>query len=179
VQDLNWFALQVRPRFEKIVSRSLAAKGYETFLPVYERSRHWSDRIKKSEVALFEGYLFCRLDPQTRLPVLLVPGAIRLVGIGNAPAFVDDSEIAALRAVTRTGSRVAPWPFLQAGQRLRIERGPLRNLEGIVIDCQGIHRLIVSVSLLQRSVAVELDRESVNPLAFLQPQLNQVPVITF
>jgi transcription antitermination factor NusG len=179
VQDLNWFALQVRPRFEKIVSRSLIAKGYETFLPLYERSRRWSDRIKKSEVALFEGYLFCRLNPETRLPVLLVPGAIRLVGIGNTPAFVDDSEIAALQAVARSGSRVAPWPFLQVGQRLRIERGPLRNLEGIVIDCQGIHRLIVSVSLLQRSVAVELDRESVHPLPLVQPQLHQVPVISF
>jgi transcription antitermination factor NusG len=171
VQDLNWFALQVRPRLEKIVFRSLIAKGYETFLPLYERNRRWSDRIKKSEIALFEGYLFCRLNAEMRLPVLLVPGAIRFVGIGKTPAVVDDSEIATLQAVARSGTRVTPWPFLQVGQRLRIERGPLRDLEGIVISCKGSRRLIVSVSLLQRSVAVELDREAVHPLAAIPPQI--------
>ena len=99
MQDLNWFALQVRPRLEKLVSRCLIAKGYETFLPVYERQRRWSDRIKKSEVALFEGYLFCRLNAEVRVPVMSVPGAIRFVGIGNTPAIVDDTEIATLQAV--------------------------------------------------------------------------------
>lgn len=177
MRDLNWFALQVRPRYEKIVSRSLIAKGYETFLPVYERNRRWSDRIKKSEVALFEGYLFCRLNPEMRLPILLSPGAIRFVGIGNTPAPVPDHEIDALQAVARSGARVAPWPFLRLGQRLRIERGPLRDLEGIVIDFKGSHHLILSVSLLQRSVAVELDRESVHPLTPVQPWAQQIPIL--
>ena len=177
MQDLSWFALQVRPRYEKIVSYSLTAKGYATFLPVYERNRRWSDRIKQSEVALFEGYLFCRLNPEKRLPILLAPGAIRLVGIGNTPAPVADDEIATLQAVARSGARVAPWPFLQVGQRLRIERGPLRDLEGIVIDFKGSRRLIISVSLLQRSVAVELDRESVHPLAPIQPWTQHTPIL--
>ena len=178
VQDLNWFALQVRPRLEKLVSHSLISKGYETFLPVYERHRRWSDRIRKSEAALFEGYLFCRLNAEVRLPIMLVPGAIRFVGIGNTPAVVDDTEIATLQAVARSGARLAPWPFLQVGQRLRIEQGPLRDLEGIVINCKGSYRVVISVSLLQRSVAVELDRESVHPLTLVQPQLNHVPAIS-
>ena len=177
MQDINWFALQVRSRHEKIVSLSLTAKGYETFLPVYERKRHWSDRIKKSEAPLFEGYLFCRLNPEMRLPILLVPGAIRFVGIGNTPAPVDDHEIDALQAVARAGARVVPWPFLQQGQRLRIERGPLRDLEGIVIDFKGSHHLIVSISLLQRSVAVELEREAVHPLATVQPWAQRIPIL--
>ena len=109
---------------------------------------------------------------------MLVPGAIRFVGIGNTPAVVDDTEIATLQAVARSGARLAPWPFLQVGQRLRIEQGPLRDLEGIVINCKGSYRVIISVSLLQRSVAVELDRESVHPLTLVQPQLNHVPVIS-
>lgn len=178
MQGLNWFALQVRPRLEKFVSHSLVAKGYETFLPVYERHRRWSDRIKRSEVALFEGYLFCRLNDEARLPILSVPGVIRFVGIGNTPAVVDDTEITTLQGVARSGARMAPWPFLEIGQRLRIEQGPLRDLEGIVINCKGSYRVILSVSLLQRSVAVELDRESVHPLTLVQPQLNHVPAIS-
>ena len=111
------------------------------------------------------------------MPILLVPGAIRFVGIGSTPAPVADHEIATLQAVARSGTRLAPWPFLTVGQRLRIERGPLCDLEGIVIDFKGSHRLILSVSLLQRSVAEELDRESVHPLTPLQPWAQPTPML--
>lgn len=161
---LSWFALQVRSRYEKLVSSALEYKGYQEFLPVYAARRRWSDRIKEVELPLFQGYVFCRLDPGDRLPILTIPGVIGLVGLGKTPAPVDDTEITALQAIVESGLSRLPWPFLRAGQKIRIDHGPLRDLEGILLQIKGSHRLVVSVSLLQRSVAVEIDRDWVIPI---------------
>src|SRR5665213_364985 len=104
------------------------------------------------------------MDPVHRLPVLTIPGAISFIGIGNTPIPVEDSEISALQTIVRAGVPVVPWPFLQVGQRVRIERGSLREIEGVVTNLKNRLRLVVSVGLLQRSVAVEIDRDSVTPV---------------
>jgi transcription antitermination factor NusG len=152
-----WFALQIRSRYEKIAATLLCGKGYELFLPVYKSRRRWSDRIKELEVPLFPGYLFCRFNPLDRLPILVTPGVIQVVGIGKSPVPVDDAEIAAIQTAVQSGLPRQPWPFLQIGQRVRVECGPLCGLEGILVDFKGRHRLVLSVTLLQRSVAVEVD----------------------
>jgi transcription antitermination factor NusG len=152
-----WFALQIRSRYEKIAASLLCGKGYELFLPAYKSRRRWSDRIKELEVPLFPGYLFCRFNPLDRLPILVTPGVIQVVGIGKSPVPVDDAEIAALQTAVQSGLPRQPWPFLQIGQRVRVECGPLCGLEGILVDFKGRHRLVLSVTLLQRSVAVEVD----------------------
>ena len=170
MDDLYWFALQVRPRFERLVSAAVTARGYEAFLPLYVSRRRWSDRIKELQLPLFDGYVFCRLNPNRRLPILVIPGVIRLVGIGAIPVPVADKEIDFLRTVTRSGILAQPWPYLNIGQRVRIEGGPLRNLEGILIQVRGVDRLVVSVSLLQRSIAVEISREWAFPVAPPQPR---------
>jgi transcription antitermination factor NusG len=162
--DLFWFALQVRPRCEKLVSASLTAKGYEAFLPLYRSRRCWSDRTKELELPLFDCYVFCRLNVEHRLPVLIIPGVLRFVGIGKMPLPVAEAEIAALQTIVRSGAAAEPWPHLRVGQRVCIEHGPLRGVEGMLVEVKGFHRLVVSVSLLQRSVAVEIDREWVNPV---------------
>ena len=161
---LPWFALRVRSNFESSSVRHLRQRGYETFFPTYTFKSRWSDRIKTSERALFPGYLFCRLDPTDRLPVLTVPGVVRLVGFDKKPVTIPDCEIDAVRRVVESGLRVSPWPFLHTGQRVLIERGPLANVEGVLTEFKREFRIVVSISLLQRSVAAELDGDWVRPI---------------
>ena len=160
----SWFALQVRPRHEKAVAAIVRSKGYEEFLPLYLDRRRWSDRIKQVEFPLFEGYLFCRLNPLYRLSILTIPGVIQFVGAGRVPIAVDAGEIEALRVACASGLSTMPWPFLKMGSRVRIDRGPLEDLEGTLIQLRGSHRLVISIGLLQRSVAVEIDRDWVMPI---------------
>jgi transcription antitermination factor NusG len=152
-----WFALQVRTRNEAGVAEQLSGRGYERFLPFYKVRKRWSDRIKEVDAPLFPGYLFCRFDPQDRLPILKTPGVMQIVGFKNGPVAVDESEIQALHTIIAAGAPHQPWPYLTAGDRVRIESGPLLGLEGILTEVRRGHRLVLSVTLLQRSVAVEID----------------------
>jgi transcription antitermination factor NusG len=165
-----WFALQVRSRYERNVASFLDGKGYEWFLPTYHSRRRWSDRVKEMDLPLFPGYLFCRFDPQDRLPILKTPGMIAIVGTARVPTAVDDTEITALRTLVTSGIPRQPWPYLEIGQRVRIEHGALQGLEGILLQHKGSDRLILSVTLLQRSVAAEIDCSWVVPIK-TNPQL--------
>ena len=160
----HWYAVQVRPRREKIIATALRSKGYEDFLPLYSMRRVWSDRIARIEAPLFPGYVFCRFDlAGRRLPVLKTPGVIRLVGTAGVATPIDSGEIAAIQAIARSDLASHPWPYLKVGQRVRIEYGSLAGVEGILIELKKQHRLVVSVTLLQRSVAVDVEREWVVP----------------
>ena len=159
-----WFALQTRCRYESFVAKQLRHKGYDILLPLYECRRRWSDRIKELELPLFPGYLFCRFNPLDRFPIVVTPGVLQVVGIGKSPVPVDDAEIAAIQTAVQSGLPRQPWPFLQIGQRVRVECGPLCGLEGILVDFKGRHRLVLSATLLQRSVAVEMDAAWVSPI---------------
>jgi transcription antitermination factor NusG len=157
VADLNWFALQVRPRSEKSVATQLEGRGYTTCLPVQQLRRQWSDRVKVVETPVFPGYVFCEFNPSHRLPVLTTPGVASVVSFGKGPAPVDAAEIQAIQAAAASGLTLQPWPFLRAGDRVRINYGTLRGVEGILLDLRGNYRVILSVSLLQRSVSLEVD----------------------
>lgn len=135
----------------------LRYKGYDPFLPSYKVQRRWSDRTKETELPLFPGYVFCRLDPANRLPVLTATGVVGIVGIGKTPQPIEEREIEAIRAVIESGLASRPWPFIHRGDRVRVEYGPLRGVEGYVTSADDGERLVVSVTLLQRSIAVELD----------------------
>ncbi len=163
--DPHWYALQVQARLAAVASATLRGKGYEEFLPLYRARRRWSDRIKQVDIPLFPGYLFCRFDPHDRLvPVLTTPGVISIVGAGKNPIPVLEEELDAVRAILRSGLPAQPWPFLSVGSRIFIGHGPLAGLEGTITDAAKTCRLVVSVSLLQRSVAVEIDREWARPI---------------
>jgi transcription antitermination factor NusG len=159
-----WFALQVRARHETGVANFLRGKDYDPFVPMYQSRRRWSDRIKLVNAPLFPGYLFCRFDINNRLPILTTPGVIQVVGFNRMPIPVDDAEIGAIQSLVTSGFPSQPWPFLQAGDRVQIDSGPLRGLEGLLVELKGSHRLVVSVALLQRSVAVEIDSALVKAL---------------
>ncbi len=152
-----WYALQVRTKHELNVANFLRGRGYDPFLPLYESRKRWSDRVKVVQSALFPGYLFCRLNVENRLPVLTTPGVGQIVGYSKTPVPVDEAEINAIQILIASGLPNQPWPFLRAGDRVHIERGPLRGLEGILLEVRGAHRLVLSVTLLQRSVAVEIE----------------------
>src|SRR6266567_583737 len=162
--NLVWVALQVKLRSEKLVAIALNSKEIEVFLPLYAARRRWSDRIKELQLPLFDGYVFCKLNLLHRMPALTIPGVIQFVGIGRTPVPIEEEEIVALQSVIKLGLPSMPWPFLRVGQKVRVEHGPLRDLEGILLQAKGSHRLVLSVSLLQRSVAVEVDRDCVVPV---------------
>jgi transcription antitermination factor NusG len=161
-----WYAVRVQSRLGGLASRALAGKGYKEFYPLYRSQRGWSDRIKHLERPLFPGYLFCHFDVNDRLPVLTTPGVIGIVGVGKIPIPVDDDEIEAVRSIVRSGLTTEPFLSLAVGSEVYIERGPLAGLTGVIINTDKVCRLVVSVSLLQRSVAVEIDRNWVR----LSPQ---------
>ncbi len=160
----QWYALRVKSRYEKLVATMAHNKGFEEFLPLYECRRRWSDRFKMQEIPLFPGYVFCRMNPERRLPLLTIPGAMHFVGIGRVPAPVEDAEIAAIQAAARSGLSMEPWPYLEVGQRVQVEFGPLAGVEGILVELRKQRRIVISVSLLQRSVGVEIEADWVRPL---------------
>ena len=165
-----WFALQVRTRYEAGVADQLSRQGYDRFLPLYKLRKRWSDRNKEVDAPLFPGYLFCRFNPQDRLPILKTPGVIQIVGFKTGPAFVDEAEIRSIQTLVAAGVPHQPWPFLAAGDRVRIESGPLLGLEGILTEVRRSYRLVLSVTLLQRSVAVEIDSASVTAINPSRPR---------
>ena len=169
-QNMNqqWYAVRVRSQYEDMVARHLRVRGLEAFLPLYRQQQRWSDRFKELELPLFPGYVFCQFDPKNRLPVLTVPGVVHIVGAGKNPVPIDETEIAAIQAAVKSGLPRLPWPFLEVGQRVKIEYGPLCGIEGILLGFRGHHRLVLSITLLQRSVAVEMNEEWIRPLSLRQ-----------
>lgn len=142
----------------------LRAKGLETVLPTYPSTRKWSDRLKVVELPLFPGYVFCRFDVHNRLPILITPGVIAVVGRGKTPVAVDDAEILAIQAAVRSGIHIEPWPYVEIGERVRIKDDVLDGMEGILTTFRGSDRVVISVTLLRRSVALEIDRSRITPL---------------
>jgi transcription antitermination factor NusG len=159
-----WYAVHVRSRFEYATSSALRDRGYESFLPVYRSKRAWSDRVKELDMPLFPGYVFCRFDATNPWGVVNSPGVAYVVSAGKQYLPVDDQEIAALRALCGSKLAVEPWPYLEVGRRVVLERGPLCGAEGIVVELKKQARIVVSVSLLRRSVSAEIDREWIRPL---------------
>lgn len=158
-----WFALQVRTQHERGVAEFLRGGGFDWFLPLYKCRKRWSDRVKEVEVPLFPGYLFCRFNPHDRLPILKTPGVIQIVGYNRQPVEIDETEIGAIQTLVGSGMPSQPWPYLYVGDKVQIESGPLQGMSGILTNFKGKHRLIVSVTLLQRAVAVEIDAALVTP----------------
>jgi transcriptional antiterminator NusG len=157
-----WFAIRVRSRFDKAVSEGLRSRNYESFAALYRVKRRWANRNREVEMPLFPGYVFSSFDPNNRLPILMCPGVVHLVGFGDGPTPVDENELEAVRAALRSRLTVEPCDFIAAGQRVRVEDGSLAGVEGLVLRVKSRLRLVISVTLLQRSVVVELDTDRVS-----------------
>jgi transcription antitermination factor NusG len=158
---LQWFAVSVKTNAERSVARALATKGYEDFLPTYKESHQWSDRRRQMEVPLFTRYVFCRFDGHFRAPILKTPGVLSIVGTPAGPTPIETPEIDALRRTWGSGVACRPWPFIQRGERVRVRRGAFAGVEGLLVQAKKGYRLVLSVTLLERSVAIEVDAGSV------------------
>jgi transcription antitermination factor NusG len=160
----RWYALYTRSRHERIVASHLTDKGYPVCFPSYRTQRKRVDRIVEIELPLFPGYIFCHFNATRRLPILTTPGVVEVIGAGKVPKPVEDHEIASLQSLICSGRPLQPWPFLRAGQRIRVRAGSMSGALGILLQAKNQHRLVVSITLLQRSVAVEIDQDYVEPV---------------
>jgi transcription antitermination factor NusG len=161
IKSQAWFALTAKARHEKAVAENLQSKGLESFLPLYRARRRWTDRVQSVDLPLFPGYVFCRFVYSSRLPVLTTPGVTSVVGFSDSPSPVGDDEISRLRTIQASGLPSQPWPYVRVGQRARIEWGAMAGLEGVLIREKHALRVVVSVELLRRAVAVEIDRDMI------------------
>jgi len=161
----RWYAAHTWANHEKRVAEQLGRLEVEHFLPIYHAVRRWADRRKRLEIPLFPGYVFVRLPLQERLRVLEIPSVARLVGFNNVPAPLPDDEMEAMRNGLTGQLRAQPHPFLKMGRRVRIIRGPLEGCEGFLLRKKSDFRIVLSIDLIMRSVAVELDAEDVAPIS--------------
>jgi len=163
--DMNsWYVLRVKPRCDKPVAADLRESGFEVYVATHTEVHQWSDRLKEVEVRLFPGYVFCQFGRAQRKAVLQTPGVLSVVSFGGVPAVVPDEEIAAVRLVASSGLPVRPCPYLAVGDRVTIDHGCLAGLFGMLVREKSGPRIVVSVTILQRSVEMELDRSMVSSL---------------
>lgn len=162
--ETHWYVGQTCARHEKRVAEQLAMRAIEHFLPLYETVSGWKDRRVTLQLPLFPGYIFVRLPLMERRRALEIPGVARLVSFGGLPVPMQDQEMEAMRTGLSARLRVEPHPYLLAGRRVRIVAGPLAGLEGIVLRRKGRLRFVLSVELIQRSVAVDVDASEIRAL---------------
>jgi transcription antitermination factor NusG len=160
----HWYATYTRSRHEKRVAEQLERKHLEYFLPSYQAIRQWKNGKARVEFPLFPGYIFVRIPLRERLQVLEVPGVVRLVGFNGLPAPLPQSDIEIMRDALRKGIEAAPHPYLTVGTRVRIKNGPLQGLQGILLRRKGNPRVVVSVELIMRSIAIDIDIADIEPV---------------
>jgi transcription antitermination factor NusG len=170
MEDVSgWWALYTRHRHEKAVAEMLAAKDFEVFLPLYDSMRRWSDRKMLVTLPLFPCYVFVRGGLHRRLDVVTTPGVHTILFRGERVAIIPDSEIQAIKKAVDGPSRIEPHPFLKCGDRVRVTRGSLEGLEGILVRKKNVYRLVLSVDMMAQSAAVEIDASDVEPVIARRP----------
>lgn len=158
-EEKHWYAVRVRSNHEHVVASMLDAVGVEAFLPCFSSKRRWSDRVKQIEEPLFQGYVFGHFHGWNPLPVLQVPGVVQVVSFGKLPASIPDEEIAALKKVVEAGISPKPSTVPKTGEPVVILQGPLKGVEGVLLKAEEKARFVVSVTILQRAVSVEMKEE--------------------
>lgn len=165
----SWCAIYTRHQHEKTIAQILSAKGLEVFLPLYHATRIWRDRTIHLQLPLFPCYLFLRGMKEQWLEVVTTRGIVSVLGINGKPATIAESEIESVRRLVEQGNRVEPHPFLRCGDRVRVITGPLQGLEGTLIRKKNFCRLVLSIEILERSAAVEVDVSAVERIGTRNP----------
>lgn len=174
----TWWALYTRHQHEKVIADALAAKGFEVYLPLYQTVSRWKDRYKTLSLPLFPCYVFIHGGLDRKLQVMTTPGVLMALSRGEKVATIPESEIASLRRAVDGIRLVEPHPFLHCGDRVRVTRGPLVGIEGILIRKKNLFRLVVSVEMLAQAVSVEIDAtdvEAITPSASARPTFPSNP----
>lgn len=160
----RWYAIYTRSRHEKFAADLLRRKQVETFLPLYETIRRWKNGDHRVALPLFPGYAFVHIALGDRLHVLKVPGVVRLVGFDGTPTPLEDAEVESLRQALSAGVKAEPHPYLTAGHRVRVTAGPLAGRQGVLVRRKGTSRVVLSVDLIQRSILVDVEASSLEPV---------------
>ena len=155
--DRSWYVLYTCVHHEKKVAEQISRRNFSCFLPLYRSVRRWKDRRKQLELALFPGYVFVHMSLKHKLKVLELPGVVNLVSFNGQPAVLPAQEIEALRDRLSKNLQIEPHPYLRRGRRVRVRSGALEGLEGIVVRRKDRCRIVFSIDLIQRSLAVEVD----------------------
>ena len=163
--NAQWSAVHTRHQHEKIAATILAIKGFETFLPTYNVIRQWKDRKKRISLPLFPGYLFVADVCERRPQVLSTPGVCAILSTEGAPAIIPSYEIEAIRRTVSSRYDIEPHPFMKQGDRVRVHSGPLAGVEGFLVRKKDAFRLVVSVEILGRAAAVEINSSSAERLS--------------
>lgn len=153
----HWYAAYTVARHEKVVAQQLAERRIDSFLPLYRNWHRWKDRRKLVELALFPSYVFVNINPLDKLRVLKVSGVVHLVSFNGQLAELPEQEISALRSGLEHDVYAEPHPYLKVGRRVRVVRGPMAGTEGILVRKKDKYRVVISIDVLMRSVAVEID----------------------
>jgi transcription antitermination factor NusG len=159
---LPWYAVRVMSNRERAVASLLEGRGFPVSVPLCRSRRHGTGRRKES--VLFPGYLFCSFDPNMLLPIISVPGVVHIVCRQRTPVAVDPVEMASVRRLTDAGLHAEPCAWFAVGERVRVREGPLAGVEGTLAREGSRNRIVISISLLMRSVMVELDRSAVESI---------------
>jgi len=159
----RWYAAYTAPRHEKRVTQQMEGQRIDCFLPLYKSIRRWKDRRKQLDLPLFPGYVFVHMALRDRLQVLQLPGVVQLVSFSGKPAALPDAEIEALRSGLARNLHAEPHPYLTVGRRVRVRRGSVEGLEGILVRRKQKFRVVLSIELIQRSVAIEVDEADIEP----------------
>jgi transcription antitermination factor NusG len=161
----EWYAAYTNARHEKRVTEYLGGRSVECYLPLYKSVRRWQDRRKEVELPLFPGYVFVRIAYRSRLQVLTAPGVVQIVSFDGKPAAIREVEIQALRHGLSSATGFEPHPYLKVGRRVRVRSGPLSGMEGILTRRKDGFRLVLSIELIMRSVAAEVEEADVEPIS--------------
>ena len=160
----HWYAAYTCAHHEKRVARQLEMWSVESFLPLYEKVSRWKDRRVRLQLPLFPGYVFVRIVLEEKMRVLQIPSVVRLVGFNGLPTPLNDEEMEAMQQGLNSRLRIEPHPFLTVGRRVRIKSGPFADLQGVLLRKKGGFRFVLSLELIQRSIAVDVDGADVLPL---------------
>jgi transcription antitermination factor NusG len=162
-ESKDWWVLYTRHQHEKTVAEMLAAKNFEVFLPLYESVRRWKDRKKLITLPLFPCYVFVRGGLDRRLQVVTTPGIHTILFHGESVAMIPEVQVQAIRRAVEGPFRIEPHPFLKCGERVRVTRGALEGVEGILLRKKNMYRLVLSVDMMAQSASVEIDATDVEP----------------
>jgi transcription antitermination factor NusG len=167
----NWHALFTRYQHEKPVALALSSKNYEVYLPLCNSTRQWQDRSKQVWSPLFPSYVFVRGGMDRPLQIVSTPGVIHIVRFGRWPAVIPEAQVDAVKKILKSHAAVEPHPYLTCGDRVRVKSGALAGLEGILIREKKLPHLVISMQMLGRSAAVEVEMSNVERVGLLRSEV--------
>ncbi len=165
MKSIHWYAFTTQPRHEKVVARQLESRSIESFVPLLTTQSRRKDRRAVLDQPLFPGYVFTRIDPKDRAHVLKIPSVVRMLAFNGTPAAIEDDEIDAVRRCLTCGENPEPHPFPETGDLVRVKSGPLQGLQGVVTRCKNGLRIVVSIQLIHKSIATEVNAHILEPVS--------------